>query len=207
MIITLIAALVMTTAIWAQESDALPTLRGDEAVNQLKQNGQYDSLMEAFKAARQKDGQTEEPPTQDAVETAKLLASDGAANDNFGVSVAISGDTAIVGANGDDVGANVNQGSAYVFNAPPTAATVTIGGRVMTAAGKGISRATVSITDASGNTRTATTNRRGFYQFSDVPAGETYILTVKAKGYHFAQPSQVIFVSENLDEVNFTATP
>jgi hypothetical protein len=46
---------------------------------------------------------------------AKLTASDGAASDVFGWSVALSGDTALVGANWDDVGANANQGSAYVF--------------------------------------------------------------------------------------------
>jgi hypothetical protein len=46
---------------------------------------------------------------------AKLTASDGAANDNFGKSVAISGDYAVIGANLDDVGANTSQGSAYVF--------------------------------------------------------------------------------------------
>jgi hypothetical protein len=45
----------------------------------------------------------------------KLTASDGAATDNFGSSVALSGDTALVGASGDDVGGNANQGSAYVF--------------------------------------------------------------------------------------------
>ncbi|MEZ5424443.1 MAG: FG-GAP repeat protein [Pyrinomonadaceae bacterium] len=45
----------------------------------------------------------------------QLTASDASANDNFGVSVAISGSTAIVGAFNDDVGANTNQGSAYVF--------------------------------------------------------------------------------------------
>ncbi|MBL9024253.1 MAG: FG-GAP repeat protein [Myxococcales bacterium] len=46
---------------------------------------------------------------------AKLTASDGAPGDLFGVSVALSGDTALVGAHLDDVGANTNQGSAYVF--------------------------------------------------------------------------------------------
>ncbi|MFN9943661.1 MAG: FG-GAP repeat protein, partial [bacterium] len=44
-----------------------------------------------------------------------LLASDGAALDNFGHAVAIDGDTAIVSAPLDDVGANVDQGSAYIF--------------------------------------------------------------------------------------------
>lgn len=46
---------------------------------------------------------------------AKLVASDGAVFDWFGFSVAIFGDTVLVGARYDDVGANFNQGSAYVF--------------------------------------------------------------------------------------------
>ena len=45
------------------------------------------------------------------VEVAKLMASDGAADDYFGNAVALDGDTAVIGAYGDDEGA----GSAYVF--------------------------------------------------------------------------------------------
>ncbi|HQR31713.1 MAG TPA: hypothetical protein PLK30_03180, partial [Blastocatellia bacterium] len=45
----------------------------------------------------------------------KLTASDGAAGDFFGSSVAVNGDTVVVGASGDDFGTNINQGSAYVF--------------------------------------------------------------------------------------------
>jgi hypothetical protein len=45
----------------------------------------------------------------------KVVASDGAAGDQFGNSVALSGDTALVGAPMDNVGAHSNQGSAYVF--------------------------------------------------------------------------------------------
>jgi len=45
----------------------------------------------------------------------KLTASDGAADDAFGLSVGISGDAVVIGANRDDVGANTDQGSAYVF--------------------------------------------------------------------------------------------
>jgi len=47
-------------------------------------------------------------------QTAKLLASDGAAEDWFGYSVAISGETAFVGARQDD-DSGVDSGSAYVF--------------------------------------------------------------------------------------------
>jgi hypothetical protein len=44
-----------------------------------------------------------------------LSASGGEAGDFFGGAVAVFGDTAIVGASFDDVGGNVDQGSAYVF--------------------------------------------------------------------------------------------
>ena len=47
---------------------------------------------------------------------AKLTATDGAANDTFGGNVALSGDTAVIGALGDDDDVNgVDSGSAYVF--------------------------------------------------------------------------------------------
>jgi len=46
---------------------------------------------------------------------AKLTASDAAASDYFGVSVSVSGDTAVIGANGDDHAGGTDAGSAYVF--------------------------------------------------------------------------------------------
>lgn len=48
-------------------------------------------------------------------EQQKLTASDGAGNDNFGRSVAISGNAIIVGADMDDIGTSADQGSCYVF--------------------------------------------------------------------------------------------
>lgn len=50
------------------------------------------------------------------VEEQKLTASDGAADNLFGWSVAISDSTIVVGAWPDDIGGNADQGSAYVFN-------------------------------------------------------------------------------------------
>ncbi len=49
------------------------------------------------------------------IQSQKLTASDGAADDTFAQSVVINGDTIVVGAYGDDIGSNINQGSAYVF--------------------------------------------------------------------------------------------
>ena len=48
------------------------------------------------------------------VEEAKLTASDGALNDQLGVSVSICGDVIVVGAHGDDDNGSFS-GSAYVF--------------------------------------------------------------------------------------------
>ena len=56
------------------------------------------------------------------VEVAKLTASDGAALDYFGISVAIDGNTVVVGANGDD-DAGSNSGSVYVFRTSDGGAT------------------------------------------------------------------------------------
>ncbi len=53
------------------------------------------------------------------VEDAKLLASDGAAEDQFGTDVAISGNTVVIGAYIDDNQNGVNAGAAYVFQIPP----------------------------------------------------------------------------------------
>lgn len=49
------------------------------------------------------------------VQQQQLLAADGSANDTFGFSVAISGNRIVVSAPARDVGANSNQGAAYVF--------------------------------------------------------------------------------------------
>ncbi|MFT3771417.1 MAG: MYXO-CTERM sorting domain-containing protein [Minicystis sp.] len=48
-------------------------------------------------------------------EQAKLTAGGGAANDGFGASVALSGETALIGASGVDIAGQSNVGAAYVF--------------------------------------------------------------------------------------------
>ena len=48
-------------------------------------------------------------------EQAKLMASDGAANDQFGYFVSLSGETAVVGVHQDDNAQGIDAGAAYVF--------------------------------------------------------------------------------------------
>ncbi|MGA2257593.1 MAG: hypothetical protein ABSG53_23270, partial [Thermoguttaceae bacterium] len=54
----------------------------------------------------------------DMTQVARLTASDGAASDEFGSSVSISGNTIVVGASEATIGANSQQGAAYVFTEP-----------------------------------------------------------------------------------------
>jgi hypothetical protein len=88
---------------------------------------------------------------------------------------------------------------------PPTAATVSVAGRVTTAEGRAIMNVRLSLTDSQGNIRTAITDSFGQYRFDDVQAGETYILTATGKRYSFSQPVQVLNINEEANQVNFIA--
>lgn len=83
-----------------------------------------------------------------------------------------------------------------------TASSVTVSGRVL-AGRRGVSRAVVYITDNAGNSRTTRTDKLGYYRFEEVEAGQTYIFNVYAKLYQF--DTQVITVTENLENLNFSA--
>lgn len=95
---------------------------------------------------------------------------------------------------------------AFEFNAaPPTAASVSIGGQVLNSSGNTVGKARVILTAPNGETRFVLTNPFGYYRFDDVPSGGTYILSVASKQYQFAP--QVVNVSEELTELNFIAQP
>lgn len=87
----------------------------------------------------------------------------------------------------------------------PTAASVTIGGHIRTFGGKGIRNVKITVTFPSGETRTTVSGGAGFYQFVDLLAGETYIFSVSAKHYVFNQPTQVITITEDTQDVDFVA--
>ena len=66
-------------------------------------------------ALAQSRGAASDPLALLAVQQAELTASDGAAQNYFGYAVALSGDTAVVGACGRQSGAGPSVGAAYVF--------------------------------------------------------------------------------------------
>ena len=92
-------------------------------------------------------------------------------------------------------------------SAAPTAAAVEIGGRVTTADGRGIFDARIALTGVDGRTRYARSNPFGYYRFSDVAVGETYIVAVSHKRFQFAQPVQILNVNEATNHLNFAALP
>ena len=92
-----------------------------------------------------------------------------------------------------------------LMSAPPTAASVTIGGRVMTADGTGIAKTIVTISDSNGNVLTAVTNGFGYYRFENIAVGDTYVISAANKRYNFSEPQKVMFVSESNNDVNFIA--
>ena len=87
-------------------------------------------------------------------------------------------------------------------NCVPTAASVSIGGRVVLPSDLGLTGAFVTLTDAQGVSRTTVTGKFGSFIFRDVAVGETYILRVSAKRYTFAP--QVVSPTENVTGITFT---
>jgi hypothetical protein len=89
---------------------------------------------------------------------------------------------------------------AFRVSGGPTAAMVSISGTVITPQQIGADRMQVTLTDMQGNRRTAQTTRLGTFRFTNVTAGETYILTVSSKRYTYAP--QVITVTEEITDLS-----
>lgn len=85
----------------------------------------------------------------------------------------------------------------------PAATTVTLGGRIQNAEGRGVYRATVTLTDGNNNFVTSLSNPFGYYRFYEVEAGLTYTVSVTGKGLRFT-PQMINVAGDNLD-INFTA--
>lgn len=85
----------------------------------------------------------------------------------------------------------------------PTAANVTISGRVLTADGQGIRSVSVTLTNGNGAIRTVTTGSFGYYNFTEIEAGQTVVISVTAKRFVFVQPTIVLSITENVSEINF----
>lgn len=86
----------------------------------------------------------------------------------------------------------------------PTAAEASIGGRVMTADGRGIRNIRVLVTGGTlTEPRTAITNAFGFFVIDGLRAGETYLVSVGGKRHVFDPPARVVVLGEDAFDTNF----
>jgi hypothetical protein len=83
----------------------------------------------------------------------------------------------------------------------PTAASVSVSGRVTNGKSNGIGSATVVLTDEYGTEVSARTNAFGYYRFDGVATGRTYTARVTGKG--FVSEPRLLTVEQSMENVDF----
>jgi FG-GAP repeat len=130
------------------------------------------------------------------IQQAKLTASDGAANDELGVSVALSGDTIVVGAPLATVSANSQQGAVYVFSEPAGGwATATQTAKLTASDGAADDELGCSVA-ISGTTIVA--GAPGFKCSGDIP-GAAYVFSEPAGGWATATETAKLTASDGVN--------
>ena len=89
----------------------------------------------------------------------------------------------------------------------PTAAYVSVGGRIMTVDTQGIGSAQITLQAADGAMQSAISNAFGYYRFENVMVGETYLATVSSKRFSFVQPMMVVTVVDEITDLDFVGSP
>ena len=87
----------------------------------------------------------------------------------------------------------------------PTAAPVTVSGRVTTSDGLGIGGVRLTLLDTFGRAYQAISSPFGYFKFNDVAAGQTYILSASSKQYQFG--ARALTVDDVVDDLTIIASP
>jgi hypothetical protein len=107
-------------------------------------------------------------------------------------------------------GFSFNEGDPMAITQPGSicvSASRSISGRVLTAGGRGVANAQITLTGNSLSEMLATsTTSFGNYRFDNLTPGETYVVTVNSARYTFSVPSRVISLADNAS-VDFIADP
>lgn len=91
------------------------------------------------------------------------------------------------------------------FNLSPTAASVSVGGRIQASDGRGIRNVIISLTTANGTTRFARSGSFGYYNFDEVESGQTITVSVQSKRFTFSQSTIAFSLEDAVDDLIFTA--
>jgi len=89
----------------------------------------------------------------------------------------------------------------------PSAAPVSVSGRITTANGNGIRNVRVTLTEESGAMHYAITSTFGYFTFENIESGQGVVLSVSAKRYTFSQPTRFISLDDNITDADWVANP
>lgn len=133
-----------------------------------------------------------------------------------GGSRSVGGQFTVEGTAGQNLAGTLSGGGAYrlrggfwAFDAlTPTAAAVSISGRILTAQGSGITSVRLVLTNvATGETFQAVSSSFGHYRFDDIAVGQTYVLAVHTNRFIFEPNSRTINLLDELTDEDFIALP
>jgi hypothetical protein len=88
---------------------------------------------------------------------------------------------------------------------PPSAANVSVMGRVTTQAGNGIRNANVFLIGQNGTTHYTVTGSFGYYSFEGIPSGQSVIVSISSKRFTFAQPVRLVSIVDDIADLDFVA--
>jgi hypothetical protein len=88
-----------------------------------------------------------------------------------------------------------------------TSSGISISGRVLSSAGRGITHAGVFIIPQAGPPRMVQTTRHGVYVFDDLVAGQEYVIQIAQRRFTFLNNPRTITVNDSIANLDFIALP
>ncbi|MBK9436930.1 MAG: hypothetical protein IPN51_02890 [Chloracidobacterium sp.] len=85
----------------------------------------------------------------------------------------------------------------------PTAADLSVDGRVVTSDGNGIRNVIMTLTEEDGTVHTARTGTFGYYRFVGIPGGQSVVLSISAKRYTFDVPVRLLSLGDDAVDVDW----
>ncbi|MBE7517041.1 MAG: hypothetical protein HS105_10590 [Chloracidobacterium sp.] len=87
----------------------------------------------------------------------------------------------------------------------PSAGGVNVSGRITLRSGSGVRNVVVALIEADGTQHVTRTGSFGYYQFDDIPAGQTAVIAVSAKSYTFIPMTRMVSLDNDLFDVDWVA--
>jgi len=89
----------------------------------------------------------------------------------------------------------------------PSAAGVSVSGRVSTAYDAGIRNVQLTLIEEDGTVHNALTGPFGYYRFVDIPSGQSVVMNIRSKRFSFDNPTRLITLKDELVGFDWVANP